>query len=98
MTAAPLARRTSQYVIAFGPITGWTMSDTLDELLTAAHAAGLLVAGSHLKNLSGQASVVLRFPDDAAAVTAAHALSADVQAPLVGVVTGLGVHRREVTV
>jgi hypothetical protein len=31
-------------------------------------------------------------------VDTCHALSAEVQAPLAGIVTGLGVHRREVAV
>jgi hypothetical protein len=92
---APVLRRTSQYVGAFLPPAGWDAGDLLDELIQAASDAGLTVQGSH--RADGRASLVLRFPDDAAAVTEFHHLSADVHAPLVGIVTGLGVHRRAVT-
>lgn len=96
MTTAPaLTRRSSQYVIAFTAVDGWTLGDTLDELLVAAEDLGLIVQGSHIKD--GLASLVLRFPNIPAAVSAAFELSAEVHAPLAGIVTGLGVHRREVT-
>lgn len=92
--AAPVLRATSQYVGAYLPLAGWDPGDLLDELIQAASTAGLTVQGSHRKD--GRVSLVLRFPDDAAAVAEFHHLSADVHAPLVGIVTGLGVHRREV--
>jgi hypothetical protein len=93
-SAAPVLRATSQYVLAFTAHEGWTLADTLDDLLTVAADSGHIVAGSH--NKQGQVSLVLRFPDDDTAVDVAYALSAEVQAPLVGVVTGLGINRRQV--
>lgn len=91
----PVPRRTSQYVIAFTAVEGWTLDDTLTELIVVATERGWVVAGSHVKD--GLASLVLRFPNHHAAVSAAFDLSAEVHAPLAGIVTGLGVHRREVT-
>lgn len=94
MTATQ-TRATSTYVGAYTAAADLTLSETLDELLTAAHDEGLIVQGSHLRG--GTASLVLRFRDDEEAVAEFHHLSADVLAPLRGVVTGLGVHRRQVT-
>lgn len=96
--AAPAAyrRRTSTYVLAFRTeCPDWTPADLTDELVAAARTLGYTVHGSHV---AGRDScLVLRFPSDEAAVDAAYDLSADVLAPITGIVTGLGVHRRSVT-
>lgn len=91
----PTVRRTSLYLGRFGPVTGWTPSDTLDELIAAAAALGLPLSSATTN--SGYAEVGVRVGSDEEAEDTLGALSADTAAPLAGIITGLGIHRREVT-
>lgn len=93
---APAAyrRRSSTYVLAFHPHAGWTPEDTLADLIQVAADKGLLLAGSHVH--AHRAVLVLRLTSDEHAAETAEALSAECQAPVDGIVTGLGVHRRQV--
>jgi hypothetical protein len=97
-TAAPppaaYRRRTSTYVLAFDRFT-CCAEDTLADLLAACAVRRLTVYGSGW-TAGEPVTLNLRLSDDGAAVEAARTLAADVQSGVAGVVTGLGVHRREV--
>lgn len=88
-------RRTSAYIGLFtlDPSRG-TADAQLDDLIASAASLGYAVSAAYRRD--GAAGVTLRLPNDHAASDAFRSIATDTYTPLAGVITGVGIHRREV--
>lgn len=91
-------RRTSPYTVTVSPLnpTTFHLMELIGRLGNRTRQQGHIIQGSWISSHDGFAAVSVRLSNDDAARTFAHLITEAEPAVSVQILTGLGIHRREI--